>query len=136
MLAMRVPVVATLAATLLLIASVATAQQDPQPKRAPTVQDDPSVPATNPETRSRTAGGTEGFTGLHQMSGTVTQIDKTTGALAMQSDAGQQIRVHFPPTALQSVEQGDRITVQLALKPAPDGAAGTDGANERRTGTD
>ncbi|MEW6268986.1 MAG: hypothetical protein AB1689_06770 [Thermodesulfobacteriota bacterium] len=131
---MKIQVV--VAATLVLIASAAAAQQGAEPARAPTVHaDDPSVPSTDPETRSRTAGGTEGFTGLHQLSGTVTQIDKTTGALAVDSDAGQKLRVHFPPTALQSVEQGDRITVQLALKPEPGKATGMDGAKERRAGT-
>lgn len=62
-----------------------------------------------------------GFRGLHAVTGEVTTLDKQKGTLALRTQEGT-LQLRFPPRALQGVSQGDRITVELGMKPA--GAAG------------
>ena len=70
------------------------------------------------------------FIGQHTMTGTVTDIDKDKGTLALDAD-GETLELHFPKTALQKVNKGDRVTVQLAIKPAAGGATSGMGAGSR-----
>ena len=59
--------------------------------------------------------------GRHSVEGEVTRIDAKKGWVHVKTSDGTMI-VHFPPTDLQTVKKGDRITVSLALKdngPAP-----------------
>ena len=81
----------------------------------------------------KTAGG---FVGQHMMTGTVTDIDKDKGTLAVDAD-GETLDLHFPKTALQNVNKGDRVTVQLGIKPAAGSATSGMGAGARpgRQGT-
>lgn len=53
--------------------------------------------------------------GQHTMSGTVRNLDRQTGMVSLNTDAGE-LRLHFPPQALQNVKEGDTITVSLALQ--------------------
>ncbi len=53
--------------------------------------------------------------GQHTMSGTVSNLDRQTGMVSLNTDAGE-LRLHFPPQALQNVKEGDTITVSLALQ--------------------
>jgi len=59
--------------------------------------------------------------GRHSVEGEVTRVDAKKGWVHVKTPDGTMI-VHFPPTDLQSVKKGDKITVSLALKdngPAP-----------------
>jgi hypothetical protein len=59
--------------------------------------------------------------GRHSVEGEVTRVDAKKGWVHVKTSDGTMI-VHFPPTDLQTVKKGDRITVSLALKdngPAP-----------------
>ena len=59
--------------------------------------------------------------GRHSVEGEVTRVDAKRGWVHVKTSDGTMI-VHFPPTDLQTVKKGDRITVSLALKdngPAP-----------------
>ena len=59
--------------------------------------------------------------GRHSVEGEVTKVDAKKGWVHVKTSDGTMI-VHFPPTDLQTVKKGDRITVSLALKdngPAP-----------------
>ena len=58
-----------------------------------------------------------GFRGLHAVTGEVTALDKEKGTLALRTQEGT-LQLRFPPRALQDVAQGDRITVELGMKPA------------------
>lgn len=58
-----------------------------------------------------------GFRGLHAMTGEVTKLDKQKGRLSLKTQEGT-LDLHFPPSALQNVQQGDRITVELGMRPA------------------
>jgi hypothetical protein len=52
--------------------------------------------------------------GEHSMSGTVTDIDHTTGLLSLKTEAGV-LDLHFPPQALKEVKEGDQLTVHLGF---------------------
>jgi hypothetical protein len=67
-------------------------------------------------------GDARGFQGRHAMTGEVTKIDKQKGTLSLKT-LEATLDLHFPPSALEEVDQGDRITVQLGLKPAEAGPA-------------
>src|SRR5206468_9231999 len=88
--------------------------------------------------RGGSAGATSGtarggFMGQHTMTGTVTDIDKDKGTLTVDAD-GQNLALHFPKTALQNVNKGDRVAVQLGIKPAAAGTTSGMGARQGGTG--
>ena len=59
--------------------------------------------------------------GRHSVEGEVTRVDAKKGWIHLKTADGTMI-MHFPPTDLQAVKKGDRMTVSLALKdngPAP-----------------
>ena len=59
--------------------------------------------------------------GRHSVEGEVTRVDAKKGWVHVKTSDGTMI-VHFPPSDLQTMKKGDRITVSLALKdngPAP-----------------
>jgi hypothetical protein len=66
----------------------------------------------------KAAGGARG---QHKMTGEVTKIDATKGMVTLKTDEGD-MDLHFPASALQGIKEGDRVEVQLAIRPA--GAAG------------
>lgn len=59
--------------------------------------------------------GTGDFTARHTMSGEVTEVDHNQGKLKLKTQEGT-LDLHFPPSALQNVKKGDRVSVELALK--------------------
>jgi hypothetical protein len=61
--------------------------------------------------------GAADFTGRHTMEGEVTRIDSTKGIVSVKTAEGT-MDLHFPPSALANIKKGDRIAVELALKPA------------------
>jgi hypothetical protein len=65
-----------------------------------------------------------GARGQHKMMGEVTKIDSSKGMVTLKTDEGD-LDLHFPPSALQGIKEGDRVEVQLAIRPAGAGAAGS-----------
>ncbi len=59
-----------------------------------------------------TAGTTQ-EKGQHSMSGTVSAIDHKTGQLTLKTGIGE-LKLHFPPTTIQDLKEGQTITVHLA----------------------
>jgi hypothetical protein len=55
--------------------------------------------------------------GQHRMTGEVTKIDSAKGSVTLKTDEGD-LDLHFPPSALQGIKEGDRVEVQLAIRPA------------------
>jgi hypothetical protein len=51
--------------------------------------------------------------GAHSMTGTVTMIDHATGMLTLKTAEGD-LNLHFPPSTVQKLKQGDTITVHLS----------------------
>jgi hypothetical protein len=71
----------------------------------------------------RTAAGT--MRGQHRMMGEVKKVDAAKGTVTLKTDEGD-LDLHFPPSALQGMKEGDRVEVQLAIRPAAGGAASKD----------
>ena len=51
--------------------------------------------------------------GAHSMTGTVTMIDHSTGMLTLKTSEGD-LNLHFPPATVQTLHEGDTITVHLS----------------------
>jgi hypothetical protein len=51
--------------------------------------------------------------GKHSMTGTITMIDHTTGMLTLKTSEGD-LKLHFPPSTVQRLKEGDTITVHLS----------------------
>jgi len=78
-------------------------------------------PAADGPTASNGAAATSpgDFTGRHTMSGQVVNVDHNNGHLTMKTDEGN-LMLHFPPSSLTNVNPGDRVTVQLGIRPRPE----------------
>lgn len=70
-----------------------------------------SSPAASPATASTD------YTGRHTMEGEVLSVNQKKGHLKLKTAEGH-MDLHFPASALASVKKGDRISVELAMKPA------------------
>jgi hypothetical protein len=57
-----------------------------------------------------------GYEAQHTMTGTVTSIDRKTGRLSLKTDEGK-LMLHFPPSKVQNITDGERVTVELGIKP-------------------
>ena len=51
--------------------------------------------------------------GEHSMTGTITMIDHTSGMLTLKTSEGD-LKLHFPPSTVQKLKEGDKITVHLS----------------------
>jgi hypothetical protein len=109
------------------------------PSKTPTGATDPSKPPTGTSgtgtgTTSGPAGmkgSNEGMTpggapmrGQHRVMGEVTKIDQSKGRVSLKTDMGE-MDLHFPPSALQGIKEGDRVEVQLGLRPSSAPGAGS-----------
>jgi hypothetical protein len=56
--------------------------------------------------------------GVHTVTGQVTDIDHSRGRLELKTDQGTEMELAFPPSALRGLRQGDRVAVDLAVRPA------------------
>jgi hypothetical protein len=81
--------IASLAAALLLSATVASAQSG--------------------------GGAMADAKGRHSMDGQVTKVDSKRGWIDVKTSEGS-MKLHFPPDALADVKKGDSVTVDLAIK--------------------
>lgn len=78
----------------------------------------------------KTAAGA--MRGQHRMVGEVTKIDHEKGMLTLKTDEGD-MDLHFPPSALSNIKEGERVEVHMAIRPAS--AGGTKGpASKSSTG--
>jgi hypothetical protein len=76
------------------------------------------APAPDVQKQEPTAGSSE------EVSGTVAEIDHSTGALALASRGGT-LKLHFPPSSISEIKQGDTITAWLAIEKAAAPAGST-----------
>jgi anti-sigma-K factor RskA len=95
--------------------------------------DQTTTPSAASPSTSGAAGSAE-FTGRHTMTGEVTRVDSKTGKFSLKTAEGT-LDLHAPPSALQNVKKGDRLTVEIALKPeggspSASPAGGHDGASK------
>lgn len=61
--------------------------------------------------------------GEHDMSGTVSKLDKKKGTFVLKTGAGP-LQLHFPPAVMKDVSNGDKITVHLGLTRDEAGSGG------------
>jgi len=68
------------------------------------------------------AQGASAMMGEHDMSGTVQKIDHKKGTFQLKTHEGV-LHLHFPPSTVKDVKNGDALTVHLGFKmgasPAP-----------------
>jgi hypothetical protein len=67
---------------------------------------------------STVAASPGSFMGQHTMTGQVTSVDHNNGHLKLKTDEGN-LMLHFPPSSLKNVKSGDRVTVELGIRPGP-----------------
>jgi hypothetical protein len=77
-------------------------------------------PASSSDTRGTPHSSSKtspmGFEAQHTMTGTVTSIDRKTGMMGLKTDAGT-LMLHFPPSKIQNIKDGERVSVELGVKP-------------------
>lgn len=94
----------------LCVAAPAAAQAPMQTPATPPAEQ----PADRPSQNTPGVPGVERLAYTASVSGEVTEIDTDSGMLVVSTDSGP-VSVHFPPTAVQSVKVGDRVTVAFGL---------------------
>jgi hypothetical protein len=57
------------------------------------------------------------FVGRHTMTGEVTKIDASKGTFSLRTSEAGTLELHAPPSALSGVKTGDRMTVEIAVRP-------------------
>lgn len=55
-----------------------------------------------------------GMMGEHSMTGTITSINHKTGMLGLKTHEGK-LELHFPPSAIKSLKDHEKITVHLGF---------------------
>ncbi len=58
--------------------------------------------------------GMQGMQGMHTMPATVTATDPKTGTVDVTA-GGMALKVHFPPSAMASLKEGDKITLHMGF---------------------
>jgi hypothetical protein len=67
-----------------------------------------------PQALPAAKGSTEGDLGEHQVTGTVRELDSSSGTLVVDVK-GKEVRVLFPGSALAKLEKGDQVTVTVGV---------------------
>ena len=67
---------------------------------------------------------THAFVGRHQMTGTVTSVDRTAGKIQVEAE-GEKLDLHFPRSALTNIQPGDQVAVELAIREVTPGRSGS-----------
>src|SRR5262249_22050466 len=83
--------------------------------------------ASSPSASPSTAAGGD-FVARHTMTGEVTRVDSNKGHLTLKTAEGN-LDLRFPPSSLSNVKKGDRVTVELAMK--PEGGPAASGPGEK-----
>jgi len=113
-----------LATALVAALGVATAfAGDPSKASDPKAND---TKASSPSASPSMAAGD--FVARHTMTGEVTRVDSNKGHLTLKTAEGN-LDLHFPPSTLSNVKKGDRVTVELAMK--PEGGPAASGSSEK-----
>jgi hypothetical protein len=62
--------------------------------------------------------GSSKMMGMHKMTGTVDKIDHAKGTLMLKTGVAD-MALHFPPSSIKDIKDGDTITVELGFTKAP-----------------
>jgi dsDNA-specific endonuclease/ATPase MutS2 len=98
--------VATIAMSLVFLGatSMASAQA---PKKSTTTEKTTTEKATTARTGDQMSA--------HTIEGEVTKVDAKKGWIDVKTSEGS-MKLHFPPESLASIQKGDSVSVQLAIK--------------------
>ena len=104
------------AGTLALAASAAAqdAPSDRLPGNDATLRDTPAVNSALPAPLPAARDSTTGDLGEHQVTGTVRELDSSSGTLVVDVK-GKEVRVLFPGSALAKLQKGDQVTVTVGV---------------------
>jgi hypothetical protein len=108
----------------LLMASSAMAQDAPSdrlPGNDATLRDTPGVNAAMPPPLPASNAAADGDLGEHQVSGTVRELDASTGTLVVDVK-GKDMRLLFPGSALGRLSKGDEVTITVGVQKTSDAA--------------
>lgn len=81
----------------------------------------PKLPGDTPGQDKPAKPTASSLRGQHSEVGEITKLDASKGMLTLKTAEGD-LNLHFPPAALRGLKEGDRVEVQMGLRPA--GAAG------------
>jgi hypothetical protein len=73
--------------------------------------------AVTPASASPSAAVSGDYKGRHTMTGEVTEIDSAKGTFSLKTAEAGTLDLHAPPSALAGVKKGDRMSVEIAVKP-------------------
>ena len=104
------------AGTLVLAASAGSqgAPGDRLPGNDATLRDTPAVNSALPAPLPAARDSTAGELGEHQVTGTVRELDSSSGTLVVDVK-GKEVRVLFPGSALAKLRKGDQVTVTVGV---------------------
>lgn len=101
----------------LVLATSAGAQDAPSdrlPGNDATLRDTPAVNSALPAPLPAAKDSTAGDLGEHQVTGTVRELDSSSGTLVVDVK-GKEVRVLFPGSALTRLEKGDQVTLTVGV---------------------
>lgn len=101
----------------LVLATSAGAQDAPSdrlPGNDATLRDTPAVNSALPAPLPAAKDSTAGDLGEHQVTGTVRELDSSSGTLVVDVK-GKEVRVLFPGSALARLEKGDQVTLTVGV---------------------
>lgn len=111
----RVAAVTVAGATVLAAgAGAQDAPSDRLPGNDATLRDTPAVNSALPAPLPAAKGSTTGDLGEHQVTGTVRELDASSGTLVVDVK-GKEVRVLFPGSALTRLEKGDQVTLTVGV---------------------
>lgn len=124
---------ATAGVALMLSASTVLAGEADKTDKSKTSGADQSSsqPAASPATGGAASASAD-FTGRHTMEGEVTRINQQKGMVSVKTAEGT-LDLHFPPSAISTLKKGDRVAVEMALKPEGGAASPATGKSRSRT---
>lgn len=82
------------------------------------LRDTPGVEAAEPMLIPGSKDVLDGDLGEHQVTGTVSSIDKDSGTMSIDVK-GKDMKILFPASSLAKVERGDEVTVAVSVHKVP-----------------
>jgi hypothetical protein len=97
----RIGTAAALAASVVMAAGIAAGEE--------------RVRGDDAETGTATLGGP---TCSHEVTGTVKELDRTTGTVAIDVPGSNDIELHLSPNELAKFKEGDRVVLSMGIREA------------------
>jgi hypothetical protein len=99
----------------LALAQSEGAPNTPEPRQPASAGDEGKTEPKKPATKTET---TQGYQGRHDVKGEITNVNKDTGMLSLKTAEGD-LQLAFPPSAVNKLNKGDEVSVEMAIKTLP-----------------